>query len=93
MWPFTKTKLARPHEFPAVIDVLRDKLRSDRFTNQANRLHELVHQRVWTTSNELYGELRLALKEIQDNVSDLPPDLNDEICRLIKSIDHICRWR
>ena len=82
-----------PDEFPAVIDAIRDKLRSHGFTDEAARLHYLVHEGVWTTSNELYGELRLALNEIQKERRDLPSDIAAEIRRLIKSIDHICRWR
>ena len=63
MWPFKNTrKLARPDEFPAVIDAIRDKLRSHGCTGEADRLRTLVHEMVWTTSNELYGELRLALR-------------------------------
>ena len=94
MWPFkNRPKLAGPDEFPAVIDSLRDKLRSHGFTGAADRLHNLVHEMVWTTSNELYGELRLALQEIRKERRDLPSDITAELPRLIKSIDHICRWR
>ena len=94
MWPFkNRSKLAGPDAFPAVIDTLRDKLRSHGFTTEANRLHTLVHEMVWTTSNELYGELRLALSEIRNEHRDLAPNIAAEIRRLIKSIDHICRWR
>jgi hypothetical protein len=94
MWPLkNRPKLAGPAEFPAVIDAIRDKLRSDGFVGEADRLHTLVHEMVWTTSNELYGELRLALKEIGKERRDLPRDIAAETRRLIKSIDHICRWR
>ena len=94
MWPFkNRRNLARPDEFPAVIDAIRDKLRSHGFTGEADRLHALVHEMVWTTSNELYGELRLALTKIRKERRDLPSDIAAEIRRIIKSIDHICRWR
>jgi hypothetical protein len=93
MWPFKNTrKLARPDEFPAVIDTIRDKLRSHGFTGEADRLQEIL-QGVWTTSNELYGELRVALTKIRKERRDLPPDIAAEIRRIIKSIDRICRWR
>jgi hypothetical protein len=52
-----------------------------------------VHEGVWTTSNELYGELLVALKRIQRERRDLPADITAEIRRLLKSINHICRWR
>ena len=94
MWPFkNRRKLARPDEFPAVIDAMRDKLRSHGFIGEADRLHYLVHEGVWTTSNELYGELFVALKIIRRERPDLPRDIDAEIGRLMKSINSICRWR
>jgi len=92
MWPFKKTKLARPDEFPAVIDAMRDRLRGHGFTAEADRLEQIL-EGVWTTSNELYGELFVALKMIQRERRDLPCDIDAEIGRLIKSINSICRWR
>jgi hypothetical protein len=52
----------------------------------------LVHKVPWTTSNEFYSGLALALKKIRKERRDLPPDIAIEIRRLIKSIDRICRW-
>ena len=93
MWPFKKTQFAGPEEFPAVIDGLRDRLRAAGFDAEADRLHYLVHEFVATTSNELYGELRMALNKMRAERHDLPPDIAAEMRRLIKSIDRICRWR
>ena len=64
MWPFKKIQLVGPEEFPAVIDALAGKLRSAGFVIEADRFHHLAHEFVATTSNELYGELHLALKKI-----------------------------
>jgi hypothetical protein len=93
MWPFKKTELASAEEFPAVIDTLRDKLKNQGFANAGDRLHRLVHQGVWTTSNKFYAELGLALREIREQTSNLTPELSAEIRRLTKSINQICRWR
>ena len=93
MWPFKKTQLARPNEFPAVIDDLGGKLRSAGFVVEADRFHYLVHEFVVTTSSELYGELKLALKKLDYEHRALPRDIAAEVRRLIKSIDRICRWR
>ena len=93
MFFISRRNLARSDEFPAVIDTLRDKLRKGEFTAEADCLHTLVHEMAWTTSNEFYEELRLALKKIRKECRNLPPDIISEIRRLIKSIDHICRWR
>jgi hypothetical protein len=94
MWPFkNRRNLARPEEFPGVIDALRDKLRSNGFGAEADQLHYLVHEGVWTTSNELYGELFAALKIIHRECRNLPGEIDAEIRRLMKSINSICRWR
>ena len=93
MWPFKKTQLARPEEFPGVIDALSEKLRRAGFVVEADRFHYLVHEFVVTTSNELYGELHLALKKLDYERRALPHDIAAEIRRLLKSIDRICRWR
>ena len=93
MWPFkNRRNLARPEEFPAVVEALRDKLKSRGFSEEADRLQQIL-EGVWTTSNELYGELFIALKSIQRERRDLSPDLAVEIRRLMKSINQICRWR
>ena len=89
----SKPKLASSDEFPAVIDAIRDKLKSRGFIGEADRLHTLVHQMACTTSSELYGELSLALKKIRGKRRDLPSDIAGEIHRVIKSIDHICGCR
>jgi hypothetical protein len=88
-----KRTLARSDEFPAVIDAIRDKLKSRGLIGEANRLHTLVHKMAWTTSSEIYGELSLALKEIQRQRRELLPEIAGEIDRVLKSIDHICRCR
>jgi hypothetical protein len=94
MWPFKKTRnLAGPEEFPAVVDALSEELRRARFVVEADRFHHLVHEFVATTSNELYDELRLALKKLDHEHRALPREIASEVRRLIKSIDRICRWR
>ncbi len=93
MWPFRKSKLARPKDFPEVIDALAEKLRSAHFVVEADRLHSLVHEVVATTSNELYYQLHLALKTLDHEHRALPHEIAVEVRRLIKSIDKICRWK
>jgi hypothetical protein len=93
MWPFKKMQFAGPEEFPAVVDSLGGKLQAAGFTAEADRLHYLVHEMVCTTSNELYGELSVALRKIQRERPDLPSEIFSEARRLIESIDRICRWQ
>jgi hypothetical protein len=93
MWPFkNRRNLARPDEFPAVVNALRDRLKGHGSIAEADRLKEIL-EGVWTTSNELYGELFVALKIIQRECRNLPGEIDAEIRRLMKSINHICRWR
>jgi putative NADPH-quinone reductase len=93
MWPFKKTQLAGPEQFPAVIDALAEKLRNAGFVVEADRFHRLVHEFVATTSNELYAELHFALKKMDHEHRALPHDIAAEVRRLLKSIDRISRWR
>lgn len=93
MWPFKKMQLTRPEEFPAVIDTLAEKLRRAGFVLEADRFHYLVHEFVATTSNELYAELQPELKKLDHEHRALPHDVAAEVRRLIRSIDHICRWQ
>ncbi|HST30792.1 MAG TPA: hypothetical protein VLK27_08135 [Chthoniobacterales bacterium] len=93
MWPFRKTHLAQPQDFPEVIDTLAEELRSAHFVVEADRFHDLVHKFTVTTSNELYYQLRLVLKTLDHEHRAVPHDIAVEIRRLIKSIDKICRWR
>ena len=86
-------QLARPEDFPAVIDTLSEKLRSAGFVVEADRFHYQVHEFVTTTSNELYDELHFELKKMDHEHRALPRDIAAEVRRLIKSIDKICHWR
>jgi hypothetical protein len=92
MWSFKKIRnLAGPDEFPAAIDALAEKLRSNGFVIDADQLHSLTHEFVATTSNELYGELHFALKKLDHEHRALPRDIVAEVRHLLKSIDKI--WR
>ncbi|HZR77987.1 MAG TPA: hypothetical protein VFA58_02205 [Chthoniobacterales bacterium] len=92
MWPFRKTHLATPQDFPGVIDALSGKLHSAGFVVEADRFRYLVNEFVPTTSNELYTELRFGLKKLDHERRALPRDIAAEVRRLLKSIDKICRW-
>ena len=83
----------RSDEFPAVVDAIRDQLKSRGFVAEADRLRMLVHEMAWPTSTEIYGELSLSLNEIRNERRDLPSDIASEIDRVTKSIDRICGGR
>jgi hypothetical protein len=89
----SRPELPGSEELPALIDAIIDELKESGFIAEADRLRTLVHQMAGTTSNELYGELRLALKKIREERRDLPADIISELRGAIKSIDQICRER
>ena len=78
-------------EFYGFIDSIRDKLKSSGFAEDAARLHELVHEMVWTTSSELFGELWLTLKKIRKERAGLASDLSSDIRYAIRSIKKVSR--
>ena len=93
MWPFRKTKLHRAEDFPAVIDMLAEKLRSAHFVVEADHLHRLAPEFVATPSSETYGELQLVLQALDHEHRALPREIASEVRRLIKSIDKIAGRR
>lgn len=86
-------KFASNAEFYTFVDSIGDKLRRSEFAEDAARLHELVHEIAWTTSSEIFGELRLALKKIRKQRAGLPFDLSSDIRYAIRSIDKLSRRR
>jgi hypothetical protein len=80
-------KFASNDEFYAFIDAITEKLRKAGFASDAERLHELIHKIAWTTSSELFGELRIALKTIRKERAGLPSDLSSDIRYALKVIN------
>jgi hypothetical protein len=79
-------KFASNNEFYAFIDAITAKLRKDGFTSDAERLHELIHRIAWTTSTELFGELRIALRQTLKEHSGLASHISSDIRHAIKVI-------
>ena len=91
MWQKRHPKLISNDQFYAFIDAITAKLRSRGFTSDADRLHALVHETAWTTSTEIFGELRSALKEILSHRVDFDPNLSADIQFAIKTINEALR--
>jgi hypothetical protein len=87
----SRPEFASNNEFYAFVDTITEKLRSGGFVSDAERLHELVHKIAWTTSTELFGELRIVLKKIRKERAGLPSDLSADIRHAIKCINKTSR--
>jgi hypothetical protein len=62
-----KRLFANNTEFYAFIDTIGQQTRSTGRVDDAERLHTLIHKVAWTTSSELFGELRIALRDIRED--------------------------
>ncbi len=51
-------------EFYTHLDKLTEALYEQELSESADKLHALLHKAIWTTSTELFGELRLCFYEI-----------------------------
>ena len=56
--------MSRPVISFAPFDELVASLRTDGLTNDADRLHFMIHKVAWTTGSELVGELGQAMKDV-----------------------------
>ena len=91
MWQKRHPNLTSNDQFYAFIDAITEKLRGRGFTSDADRLHALVHKTAWTTSTEVFGELRSALKEIPSHRPDFDSNLSADIQFAIKTINKALR--
>jgi len=75
-------------DFYDFVDTIAERLRRYHRFADAERLHTLIHKVVWTTSTELFGGLRLALRNTQetDNLSD--SDLASDVTAAVEALDY-----
>jgi hypothetical protein len=80
-------------EFYEFVDTIAGRLRRcDRFAD-AERLHALIHKVAWTTSTELFGELRIALQQMQDKNKPADADLASDIADAIQLLASALSYR
>jgi len=75
-------------DFYDFVDSVAERLRRCHRIADAERLHMLIHKVAWTTSTELFGELRIALRKTQetDNLAD--SDLASDITVAVEALDY-----
>ncbi len=75
-------------EFYAHIDSLIERLKGLNLVAPAQELHSILHERTWTTSSELLGELKLALVRIRtQHWGELPRDEDQAIASSVMTIE------
>ena len=85
----TKRQFSSNAEFYAFIDSIADRLRSGGFGHDSERLNTLVHKVAWTTSSELFGDLRIALRKILEERPSLDPIVLLDIAVAIDAIERM----
>jgi hypothetical protein len=81
-------QFASNDEFYAFVDTIAERLRTCRFTSDAERLHTLIHKVAWTTSTELFGELRIALQQTQEQCTLPDETLAADVTLAIDTLEH-----
>ena len=75
-------------EFYQHLDALTASLIASGFAKAGERISFLIHKVAWTTSSELFGELRIAFREIlQQHRDSLPAHISDDLTDCIQVID------
>jgi hypothetical protein len=80
-------------EFWSHIDRLSEALCNSGFVEDGKKLHLLLHEVAWTTSTELFGELKLAFIDILKKGSSLPQEIQDDIKESLATADNVLNRR
>jgi hypothetical protein len=89
-WMNTMLKFKCNQEFYDHIDALSASIEKAGFTAASRRLFGLVHKVAWSTSTELFYELKNALLAIFDESREtLPRNLSDDVRACVQAIDEI----
>jgi len=82
-----KRQFSSNEEFYSFIDTIAQRLRSSGHVPDGERLNTLVHKVAWTTSTELFGELRIALRKIPEQRGSVDAIVLSDITTAIAAID------
>ncbi len=74
-------------EFYKHIDEVVVELRSVGHEAMAEKINFLLHGVAWTTSSELFGELRERFQELLDSQPSLPQKIKDDVTGFITTIN------
>ena len=69
------------------IDEIVEILRSTEHSRSAEKIYSLIHKVAWTTSSELFGELRNEFVLLKKNKKSLPDNVYEAVKTFIKTID------
>lgn len=71
------------------IDDVVELLRLNGHQKPAEKIHNLIYMVLWTTSSELFGELRKEFSELIKGNADLPRNTRDTLKDFVKTIDKV----
>ena len=75
-------------EFYKHLDMLTKSLSESGFSESGQKISFLIHKVAWTTSSELFGELRILLREtLKQHRDSLPQPISDDLLDCIRVID------
>lgn len=69
------------------IDEIVDLLRTTSLSNSAEKIHYLLHKVAWTTTSELFGELRNEFHHMLKEKSDISEENREALKNFITTID------
>lgn len=78
---------ASNQDFYNHIDEVVVELRSTGLEPNARKIHFILHETVWTTTSELFGELREEFDTLLATPQQLPLSLREVLEHLISTID------
>jgi hypothetical protein len=83
----TKIRFKSNNEFYEFVDHLSADLSELGFSQASAELHEILHETAWTTSSEVFGEIKLTLERLKAREGKtLPECLAQDIDACIATI-------
>jgi hypothetical protein len=83
-------KFNSSQEFYEFVDHLSGDLDQLGFSEASRELHSILHEMAWTTSSEVFGEIKLALLKLRAEEGErLPQCLSKDVELCIRSIEGV----
>ncbi|HEX9928497.1 MAG TPA: hypothetical protein VGB02_08185 [Pyrinomonadaceae bacterium] len=79
-------------DFYSFVEVIRQKLNQEGLSNSAEQLSFILNDGVYTTSSEIFGEIKLILQKIiEEKSGEVSNELLENIKTVISTIDKAFR--
>ncbi len=75
-------------DFYKFINILSNKLMESEFLEAGEKLKTILHKEFWTTSSEIFGEIKIVLLKLKNcENQNLPQDLTKDINICLETIE------